>query len=96
MKPMSSPHTFSIQRLDTKVGSVTLKRSIKSSVSGETVTIEVVTAHRGKLIRETSNQIRALVQTPISAEQKQKAQWLAKRAKEAKCSAFTAKLRKTA
>lgn len=101
MKPMSSQHHHTssestAQSRPTKVGSVTVMRSTKSGKSGVEVTVKVVSAQRSKLMRETTKQIRALVEAPISAEQRQKAQWLAKKAKDAQSSAITAKFRKTA
>ena len=79
-----------------KVGGATVVRSTKSGKNGTFLTVAVIASDRKKLIRETSRQVRAIVSTPITAQQRERAIQLAKKAKEAQESNVTAKFKKAA
>ncbi|GAC1323636.1 MAG: hypothetical protein NVSMB28_17110 [Collimonas sp.] len=80
-----------------QIGGATVTRSIVAGKDGQCVTkVEVVSSHRKKLARETAKQIREIVSTPISSEQRSRAIDLAKKAKIAQNSSITAKFKRSA
>ncbi|MBP1314371.1 hypothetical protein [Herbaspirillum sp. 1130] len=79
-----------------KVGAATVVRSQHMGKYGAVLKVEVAAADRRKLIRETAKQIRAIVETPITSQQRQRATELARKARAAKESSATARFRKEA
>lgn len=80
----------------TKVGAATVVRSQHMGKYGTILKVEVAAADRRKLIRETTKQIRAIVETPITSQQRQRASELASKARAAKESSATARFKKEA
>jgi hypothetical protein len=77
-----------------KLGGVTVLRSTRTGKDGPLVKVEVFSSHRKQLARETEKQIRDLIASPITPDQRLKANQLAKKAKVAQESSVTARFRR--
>jgi len=75
-------------------GTVIVSRTTKSGNDGDRVFLTVPASMQSKLAKETSKKVRALVATPISSAQRERALELAQKARAAHESPVTAKFRR--
>ena len=85
---------MSVQSSAYAVGTVAIKRTTKSGDDGVRLYLTVPASKQAKLAKETSKKVMALVSSPISTVQRERASSLAQKARAAQQSPVTAKFRR--